>query len=190
MSARPTIGGMPDRWDDAWRAQRAYQPFFCEENVWRLLHDGALPQPSAALLVTNAARAVAMWGQRAARLDPILWDYHVVALLPEAGLVVDLDDRERVARPVGEWLSHAFRPARAAWQPRFRLVPRAAFLDVFSSDRSHMRDGSGAPRAPFPPWPAPFRAELGHTLPRLLDLDDAIAGAVTGAAGLLRSLGR
>jgi hypothetical protein len=188
VTARSERGVAPAAWGDDWRAQRAYHPFFCEENVWRLLADGALPEPGAALFVTNAARTVAMWGQRAARQDPILWDYHVAALLPDAGLVVDLDDRERVARPLGEWLGHAFRPARAAWRPRFRLVPRAAFLAVFSSDRSHMLDAAGTARAPFPPWPAPFRAELGNTLVRLLDLDDAIAGEVTDAAGLLHAL--
>jgi hypothetical protein len=171
--------------DDAWRAQRCYQPFFCEENVWRLLAGDALPADAAALFVTNAARTVAMWGQRAAVHDPILWDYHVVALLPGAGVVVDLDDRERVARPLADWLAHAFRDARPAWRPRFRTVPRGELLATFSTDRSHMLGTGGEPRAPLPPWPAPFRAALGMTLPRFLDLDDPVAGTVTDAAGLL-----
>jgi hypothetical protein len=172
--------------DEAWRARRCHQPYFCEENVWRLLTDGALPTDAAALFVTNAARTVAMWGQRAAARDPILWDYHVVALLPRAGLVVDLDDRERVAWPLPDWLAHAFRATRPAWQPRFRCVPRGQLLATFSSDRSHMLDARGAARVPLPPWPAPFRTELGMTLPRFLDLDDEVAGTVTDAAGLLR----
>ncbi len=171
--------------DPCWR-QRAWQPFFCEENVWRLLADSALPEPGAALFVTNRTRTVAMWGQRAAGLDPIVWDYHVVALLQDAGLVVDLDDREQVARPLTDWLRHAFRAGiEPALQPHFRIVPRESFLATFSSDRSHMRDEAGRPRQPFPRWPALFRPELGMTLPRFLDLDDPIAGAVTDTPGLL-----
>ncbi len=170
---------------EAWRRARDHQPFFCEENVLRLLTSGALPEPSAAVFVTNAQRCVPMWGQRAAISDPIEWDYHVTALLPQHGLVVDLDDRTQVARPIKAWLEHAFRrdtpPQR---QPRFRIVPRADLLATFSSDRSHMRNDQGQPLRPFPSWPAPLQPQLGHTLMRFLDLDDDIAGVVTEAAGL------
>lgn len=171
--------------DDAWRRARPHQPFFCEENVWRLLVDDALPRSSAAVLVTNRHRTVAMWGQRAAVRDPIVWDYHVVALVPGPATIVDLDDREQAAWPLPQWLTHAFPDEVAAeFSPRFRVVDRAAFLATFSSDRSHMRTPDGRERQPFPPWPAPFRRELGMTLPRLLDLDDPIAGVVVDRHGL------
>lgn len=174
-----------DPWD-AVRARADRQPFFCEENVARLLAGEALPEPGAAVFVTNHARQVAMWGQRAATADPIVWDYHVVVLLPRARLVLDLDDRERFAWPIASWLAHAFRAtAPPVQRPRFRIVPHAAFLATFSSNRSHMLDEHGRPRQPFPPWPAPFQPLLGHTLPRFLDLDDAIAGVVTDARGLV-----
>jgi hypothetical protein len=178
--------GGDDGFSAAWRGARAYQPFFCEENVWRLLHDGALPEPGAAWFVTNRARRVAMWGQRAARQDPILWDYHVVAWLPQRGVVVDLDDRAQVVRPLAAWLAHAFRGSDPQLQPAFRVVPRDELLATFSSDRRHMRDDRGRELQPFPDWPAPFREALGHTLPRFLDLDDAIAGVVTDLAGARR----
>lgn len=175
---------------EAWRRARPYQACFCEENVWRLFVDAALPEPGAAVFVTNAHRTVAMWGQRAAVADPIVWDYHVVALLPGRRLIVDLDDRQQVAWPVAAWLDHAFRADLAAeLQPRFRIVPRDEFLATFSSDRSHMRDRRGRPRQPFPGWPAPWQAHLGMTLPRYLDLDDPIAGTVTDARGLLTFAG-
>lgn len=170
--------------DDRWRRAQRYQPFFCEENVWHLLQAEGLPEPRAALFVSNRERTVAMWGQRAGT-DPVLWDYHVVLLLPRAGLVVDLDDRKAAAWPVQDWLLHAFRAdAGPALQPRFRLVQAAEFLRVFSSDRSHMLDARGLPRQPLPPWPAPFDPARGMNLMRFVDLDDAIAGLVTDAEGL------
>lgn len=171
-----------DLWEEL-RANAARQPFFCEENVFCLLTGGALPEAGAAVFVTNRARQVAMWGQRLASQDPIFWDYHVVALLPHAGLILDLDDREHVAWPVAAWLPHAFRAPWPRHQPRFRIVPLAELLATFSSDRRHMRGKDGEPLQPFPPWPAPFRPELGHTLHRFLDLDDPIAGTVTDVAG-------
>lgn len=168
------------------RRQR-HQPFFCEENVRWLLQDRELPEPGAALFVTNDHHSVAMWGQRAAKADPIVWDYHVVALLPRAGLVLDLDDRARFAWPLAEWLPHAFRGGvEPQFRPRFRLVLAEEFRRTFSSDRSHMRDAHGVPLQWFPPWPAPFDPQLGHTLPRFLDLADPIAGVVMGMEELAK----
>lgn len=171
--------------DAAWRARQRYQPYFCEENVWWLLAGDDLPAPAAAVFVTNERRRVAMWGQRAAISDPIVWDYHAVALLPAIGMIVDLDDRWQVARPVSAWLAHAFRGDDAHFAPRFRVVPKAEFLGVFSSDRSHMLDAAGRPVQPLPPWHAPHAAARGMNLPRFLDLADGIAGVVVDAAGLV-----
>ena len=172
---------------DLSRARQRHQPFFCEENVWQLLQCADLPEPRAVVFVSNAARTVAMWGQRAAVRDPIVWDYHVVLLLPEQGRIVDLDDRDQVAWPVQEWLAHAFRgDVEAEFQPRFRVVDGAEFLAVFSSDRSHMLDGRGRPLQPFPNWPAPFDPARGMHLMRFVDLDDPIAGVVVDSAGLVR----
>lgn len=176
--------------DDAWRRAQDHQPFFCEENVLRLLQRASLPADAAAVFVSNDDRSVAMWGQRAVHEDPIVWDYHVVALLPAHDLVVDLDDRQQAAWPRRAWLAHAFRePLEPRFRARFRIVPRGELLARFSSDRSHMRDLQGRPLHAFPAWPAPFDPQLGHTLPRFVDLADAIAGVVTDAAGLLRHRG-
>jgi hypothetical protein len=164
-----------------------HQPYFCEENVWQLLRSPELPDPRAAVFVTNAARTVAMWGQRAAARDPIVWDYHVVLLLPRHGLIVDLDDRERPAWPVEAWLAHAFRrDVDEAFAPRFRVVDGPEFVATFSSDRSHMRDARGKLLQPLPPWPAPFDPARGMNLMRFVDLADPIAGVVVDAAGLVR----
>jgi protein N-terminal glutamine amidohydrolase len=171
----------------AWRATQRYQPYFCEENVWQLLAGAGLPAAAAAVFVTNPSRTVAMWGQRAAARDPIVWDYHVVALLPHERLIVDLDDRDQCAWPIADWLERAFRrSAPADLQPRFRIVPRAVFLAEFASDRSHMRWPDGSPRQPFPAWPPPHGRAGGSNLQRFLDLADPIAGVVTDRDGLLR----
>lgn len=173
--------------DQAFWRRQPHQPYFCEENVWQLLRSPDLPAPRAAVFVSNAARTVAMWGQRAAVRDPIVWDYHVVLLLPRHGLVVDLDDRQRAVWPVDRWLAHAFRAdVEAEFAPRFRVVDGPEFLAVFSSDRSHMLDARGVPQRPFPPWPAPFDAVRGMNLMRFVDVGDPIAGAVVDAAGLVK----
>ncbi len=171
--------------DERWRAAQRHQPFFCEENVWCLVTGDALPAPRAAVFITSATDVVPMWGQRAAAVDPILWDYHVVALLPAHGLVVDLDDRDAVAWSVDDWLAHAFRPlAEPTLAPRFRVVDEATLRRTFSTDRRHMLDDDGTPQRPFPPWPAPWQEELGMTLPCFLDPLGDFAGAVVDADGL------
>jgi hypothetical protein len=177
--------------DESWRHAQRHQPFFCEENALLLVRDASgLPGPRAAVFITNERGVVPMWGQRAAEVDPILWDYHVVVLLPALGVIVDLDDRASVAWPVASWLTHAFRPlADPSLAPRFRIVDAPDLERTFSSDRRHMRDDGGKPLRPFPPWPAPFRADLGATLPRFLDVHDDIAGVVVDADGLLALCG-
>jgi hypothetical protein len=176
--------------DARWRDAQHHQPFFCEENAWHLVTGASLPQPRCAVFIFGARGHVAMWGQRAAVVDPIFWDYHVVALLPGRGTIVDLDDRDAVGWDIDAWLARAFRPlADAALAPRFRGVDEGALRRTFSTDRSHMLDERGAAQRPFPPWPAPWDPALGMTLPRFLDPRDDIAGVVVDA-GVLRALAR
>lgn len=176
---------LPIPLDARFCASQPYQPFYCEENVWCLLQNPALPEPGAALLITNPRQSVAVYGQRHAHREPLIWDYHVVLLLPRHGLVLDLDDRDPGARPVAAWLAHAFRPTDPAeLHPLFRMVPGPEFLRTFSSDRSHMQLADGSFRQPPPPWRAPFQPRLGMNLPRFLDLADPIAGTVVDADGL------
>ena len=180
--------------DDDWAridARRLAQtPFYCEENVWQTLQDPALPvavDARAAVFITNAARQVAMWSQRAAVVDPVVWDYHVVVLARGArgGVVVDVDCTAGVVLPVVAWAQASFRDfVPAAARPRFRVVDAPTFLRTFSSDRSHMTDARGRPTKAPPPWPAPQNGAMN--LHRFIDLDDDIAGVVCELDDLFR----
>jgi hypothetical protein len=142
-----------------------YIPYYCEENIWRLLSrpefDGA---DAYAFFVFGAAGRVAVFGQRAG--DPgagglALWDYHVVAYDAGRGTVMDFDAVFGFDTPAAEYLEAAFGPLAGAgpeassFLPRFRAVPAAAFRSRFDSDRSHMVGADGRWQAPPPPWPRP-----------------------------------
>lgn len=165
----------------------AYQPFYCEENVFHALATLAVTDTDRyALFVTNPTRAVAMWGQRLAPAgEPVVWDYHVVALSGRPTMVWDLDARAPMPCALDRWLQASF-PAlaleHARHRPQFRLVAHDALVRSFASDRRHMRDANGAFREPVPPWPA---LGVGHTLERFLDLEDPIAGEVFRSPGEL-----
>lgn len=167
----------------------AYCPYYCEENVWHLCAD---PRVAAAdrrvLFISNPARCVAMWGQRAAPdpEQPIAWDYHVVLLLrPPAGAweVWDLDALDPGPRAAEGWLLDSFDHARLLprrYAPRFRMVDAAQYRRHFRSDRRHMRRPDGTPMQPPPPWPA-IRGEApacapvddGCNLERFVDTADS-----------------
>ena len=148
-----------------------YTPFYCEENVWRLLRDNPDGATQGhAVFISNAQRACPVWQQRAAPhpSEPVLWDYHVVMLGRDAGtrwLVWDLDTTQVCPMPALDYLDGAFPHAAAlqdAWQPQFRLVPHAALQEHFASDRSYMLTPDGGFTHPPPPEP-PIQPP-GHTM--------------------------
>jgi hypothetical protein len=164
-------------------------PYWCEENIW--VRCRALAAEARAghhvVFISNAARTVACWSQRAASRpgEPVLWDYHVVLLAPAPStgfvppraarvLVEDPDCLAGERLPFEAWCRATFPLGDAVLpqlRPRFRLAPVDVFLADFASDRSHMRATDGAWLVAPPPWPAP-RPEGGtatHTLPRWWD---------------------
>lgn len=139
-----------------------------------------------AVFITNEARVVPTWRQRAG--DPVWWDYHVIlcAHAPSGWRALDLDSTLGWAIPAADWIEGSFQraPAPPELAPRFRVVGSASLAATFSSDRSHMRDAAGNATRPFPDWP-PIQCALGPmTLPRFLDLQDPIAGEWLDLAGL------
>ena len=135
-----------------------YAPFYCEENVWWVLREGALDDGHA-VFIMNAAGSVALWSQRASnRPDGLtLWDYHVVALgkCEEKWQVVDLDCTVGQPLPVSAWVAASFPLAGAVpedVEPMFRVVPAETLFTAFHTDRSHMRDEEGEWYATPPKW--------------------------------------
>lgn len=167
-----------------------YAPFWCEENVARLLGRPELAGRRAwALLVSNPSRTVALLRQRAGNgpRGLVIWDYHVVACVAVAGarpLVLDLDSSLGYPLPAREWAEATIPKDRPESQAAlFRLVPAELYLRVFSSDRSHMRRADGSWQAPPPPWPA-FGAGGPNTLMELIDMARPRPGEVLDRAGL------
>jgi hypothetical protein len=142
------------------RADCAYTAFYCEENVFHLAARPELAELERwAVFISNPAQACPLWQQRAAPEGRwVLWDYHVVLVVRDAGLqVYDLDTRLDFPTGLEAYLAATFPfvarlPADLA--PRFRVVTAPELAATFASDRSHMRDGRGRFRKPPPAWPA------------------------------------
>jgi hypothetical protein len=147
------------------RSLFAYAARYCEENVWKLIDSGlatcrCASGTASALFISNVEQGVPLWHQRSAAQpgEPVLWDYHVVALIegPQPQ-IWDLDSDLPFPCPALEYLAETFPYAGALppeLEPCFRRVEGPAFRAAFASDRSHMRGEDGAWLAPPPPWPA------------------------------------
>jgi protein N-terminal glutamine amidohydrolase len=165
-----------------------YQAFYCEENIWHLCGDPrAGGDDRHVLFVSNEARRVAMWGQKASRDpgDPVVWDYHVVLLArTRTWSVWDFDSTLGLDVPLARWLESSFDAfVPEAFRPLFRCVEAGAYRRELASDRRHMRRPDGTEVSPAPPWPCIGR---GHNLDRFIDVRAAGPGEVYDLAGLKR----
>lgn len=150
-----------------------YQAYYCEENAWHLCGDPRLANAEIEVaIVTNAARMVALWHQRAATQPgaPVVWDYHVLLFAKDDGgwSTWDLDTTLGMPVPAQRWLDATFLEVLPRLTPRFQLLSARDYAERFASDRRHMRDEHGQWLQPPPPWPP---IGNGHTLPGLLALD-------------------
>ena len=139
-----------------------YQPYYCEENVWRLLARPELSETANwAVIVSNSERKVICLRQRSGRLVDglVRWDYHVFAVMADpiqGRLALDMDSDLPFPCPLPRYLASTFpSEVQRAFAPRFRVVKGADYVALFVSDRSHMRRADGSWIAPPPPWPAP-----------------------------------
>lgn len=164
----------------AWsREEFLHQPFYCEENTWKLLE--RINEPSARVVfVSNPTRSVAMLHQRAAPEGRLVaWDYHVWAALRvgPSWYVLDLDTRLPFPTELRAYLQACFPEGLPPmFLPRFRTVDAQRWVKGFWSDRSHMRAPDGTYRAPVPPWGPPLPEPATYRLADLLSLDP-VAGA-------------
>lgn len=175
-------------------AQRRYQAFYCEENIWHLAQEPAWAAlERRVLVISSAERACPLWNQRAAPPEggPVVWDYHVILLVrhTHGWRVHDLDSTLGEELGVELYLRSTFAPPGSLplrYEALFRVMQAQDYVDTLSTDRSHMRDGQGGWLHSPPPWPAPFTPARGHNLMRLVDMRDAICGHVVGLAELWR----
>jgi len=177
------------------RSEFLYQPYYCEENVWHALHSPRVCEETNAyaLFVFSASGGVPLWAQRAGQNDrPVVWDYHVVMVTESDTVRVwDLDHDGPFPQSLSTYLDDTF-PGSQGWPPefqsQFRLIDRAVFHTSFSSDRSHMRDRTGAFLHPPPEWDA-----IVLPTPRdwrsIVDPDDDSWGQALERDGLERRFG-
>ncbi|HOX31953.1 MAG TPA: hypothetical protein PLB91_06450 [Spirochaetales bacterium] len=170
-----------------------YVPYYCEENVWRLLGRRELSGlPAWALLVSSPSKDFMLLRQRAGRpVDGLVhWDYHVLALVEDraAGLLaLDLDTELPFPCPAARYLEETFPAERQQSRatPSLRMIEAADYLAFLVSDRSHMRRPNGSWRAPPPPWPWPGQgSKRPNVLEAWIDMGRREPGRVLGIGEL------
>ena len=164
-----------------------YQPCYCEENIWHLCQHKQLKN-SYVIFIASKGDAFPMLNQRAMQNPsiPIMWDYHVVLLvLDEPNQILDFDTTLPFTTDVQTYFSQSFIEKELVddvHTPLFRLVPASEYVELFSSDRRHMKTESGW-LAPPPAWPLIGKA--GHNLPDFIDMNNNDIGEVLDYDALL-----
>ncbi|KAJ3864055.1 N-terminal glutamine amidase-domain-containing protein [Lentinula novae-zelandiae] len=123
----------------------AYTSHWCEENVYLLIQSFSR---GSSLSEDWDVFAVALWNQKLSEElgCPVIWDYHVVAVLRSRNIstsvqswVYDFDTRLGIPVTFDTYLVQTFSVnVLDELQSYFRVVSANIFLDRFASDRSHM----------------------------------------------------
>jgi protein N-terminal glutamine amidohydrolase len=173
----------------------AYQPFYCEENIWLLAQDPRCGDGERLVaLITGAEGHVAMWHQKPADgpSEPLLWDYHVVLLVRSNTTwhVWDFECDLGMPMAAESWITACFPhqdrvPLRC--RPRFRVMSAAEYVATLRSDRSHMREDDGTYAKPPPPW-SPPGGGFDSNLVQFVDLRQTFVGEVLDLSGLRQRL--
>ncbi len=137
-----------------------HTPYYCEENVWHLCqHTSVVGEERHVLWMTNSRQRCTFRFQRAAAQPgaAVVWDYHTVLISrTETWMVWDLDHVLGFPVSLRDYLDASFGrvPARTErFACRFRVIPADAYVERFSSNRSHMLRPDGSWMAPPPEWP-------------------------------------
>ncbi len=140
------------------RKKYLYQPYYCEENIWQLCQNKDF-EDGFVVFISNESLCFPMLEQKAALTPstPVFWDYHVVLLCESEGYqVFDFDTTLPFKTDLETYLKASFLSENVMspeQKPLFRVVPAQEFIDVFVSDRSHMKTPQGW-SAPPPNWDA------------------------------------
>lgn len=162
-----------------------YTPYYCEENVWHLCDELRRPGVERRVVfISNPSKQCALWHQRAAHApgEPVLWDYHVILFArDEAWRVWDLDTLLGMPVDLRTYLVRTFEEQRvpARFMPLFRVLDGDEYLELFSSDRAHMRNEDGSWKQPPPAWTAIHRPGRPSFM-KLVDMTGEAPGVVMG----------
>ena len=176
--------------DDALGTTFKRQPYYCEENAWHLCQEPHFgDRIRHVVFISNLERAVPMWNQKAGRGKAIVWDYHVVVLAEDPLEIWDVDTLLGLPIGLGDYIEASFHPDMPApYQPMFRLVEAQLLVEIFASDRSHMRRKDGSYRKPPPNWPMIGKPGVSTNLMQFVDMSQPFIGEVCTLNELLDAL--
>lgn len=123
-----------------------YQSYYCEENIWHLCQNNQLRSSSVVFIASNSD-SFPMLCQRNTddSTNPVYWDYHVVLLaLSENNKILDFDTTLPFSSDVCSYLKNSFLDNKLLDPnviPMFKIIDSEQFVEIFSSDRSHMKVG-------------------------------------------------
>lgn len=102
--------------------------------------------------------------------------------------VYDLDTTLECPVSVEDYLRHSFRPDQVPpdYRPHFRVLRADDYVNLFSSDRSHMKGPDGSWLAPPPKWNALFNG-VNSNLMDLVDVSNPEPGDVLDFTGFERA---
>ncbi|XP_034016582.1 protein N-terminal glutamine amidohydrolase [Thalassophryne amazonica] len=181
------------------RENCVYTSCYCEENVWKLCEfvrtEGTTGLDQVfVVFISNDKRMVPLWKQKSGYGDqPVIWDYHVILLHVShelETLVYDLDSVLMFPCSLQLYADQALRSDRGikpAYHRKLRVIPADVFLQNFASDRSHMKDSSGAWQMPPPPYSPIQTAESKMNLDDFISMDPGVGwGRVFTLDGFLK----
>ncbi|KAJ8395294.1 hypothetical protein AAFF_G00034960 [Aldrovandia affinis] len=168
------------------RQECIYTSCYCEENIWKLCEHVKIQNQGTfdhiyAVFISNERRMVPIWRQKSSRGDqPVIWDYHVILLhksQSEQSFIYDLDTVLPFPCPFDVYVKEALQSEefiKPAFRRKLRVIPADAYMKNFASDRSHMKDVSGAWRMPPPPYPCIETAESKMNLNDFICMDSHV----------------